>query len=97
MHPENGAVQPLCPGAKGPHCGPEKYLISPIVIPQIMREMLKTGRRGIGKGKYLYALSWGIRSQLKLFTLEREKFRVFVSLNFLMMLHFMLFRFCFKS
>lgn len=55
------------------------------------------GRRGVGKGKYLYALSWGIRSQLKLFTLEREKFRVFVSLNFLMMLHFMLFRFCLKS
>ena len=51
------------------------------------------GGRGVRKGKCLYTLSWGIRSQLKLFTLETENFRIFVSLNFIMMLHFMLFKF----
>ena len=33
------------------------------------------GRRGVREGKYLYTLHWGIRSQLKLFTLETRTFQ----------------------
>ena len=32
------------------------------------------GSRIVGKGRFLYTLSWGIRSQLKLFTSETENF-----------------------